>query len=227
MLIYVPFASPPPPTEMAVLHTYFPSPMFIHLSHTAHRNSAADATSTQTLLPSILARLDSETQLLILNLTYSLNQKWRRASDNFHLREAALSSIPRGPVCKAELYLYTVSFVLYLFFDVQICHRLSGDLFDVELLYFTATSVLTKEAASHFPFQTFKFHEALALWIRFLNNLFSEFPPELYYCSGTITWLKSMIQSGFSSITNQYNHWLIQSNVFKIKSNSLLRYAFP
>lgn len=66
--------------------------------------------------------------------------------------KAALSSIPQGPVCKAELYLYTVPFALYLFFDVQICYRLSGDLFDVELLYFIATSTLTRGAASHFPF---------------------------------------------------------------------------
>lgn len=77
--------------------------------------------------------------------------------------KAARSSIPQGPVCEAELYLYTAPFVLYLFFDVQVRHRLSGDLFDVELLYFIATSVLTRGAASHFPFETFKFHEALAL----------------------------------------------------------------
>lgn len=69
----------------------------------------------------------------------------------FHIMQAAPSSIPGGPVCKAELYQYTVPFVLYLFFDVQICHRLSGDLFDVELLCFIATSVLTRGAASHFP----------------------------------------------------------------------------
>lgn len=66
--------------------------------------------------------------------------------------KAALSSIPRGPVCKAELYLYTVPFVLYLPFDVQACHKLSSDLFDVELLYFIVTSTLTRAAASHFPF---------------------------------------------------------------------------
>jgi len=66
--------------------------------------------------------------------------------------KAALSGIPWGPVCKAELYLYMVPFVLYLFFDVQICHRLSGDLFDVALLYFIATSMLTRGAASHFLF---------------------------------------------------------------------------
>lgn len=66
--------------------------------------------------------------------------------------KAALYSIPRGPVCKDELYLCAVTFVLYLFFDVQIHHRLSGDLFDVELLYFIATSTLTRGAASHFPF---------------------------------------------------------------------------
>lgn len=64
--------------------------------------------------------------------------------------KAALYSIPRGPVCKDELYLCAVPFVLYLFFDVQIRHRLSSDLFDVELLYFIATSTLTRGAASHF-----------------------------------------------------------------------------